>query len=150
MKYAQLFLRLAVGTAFLSAVADRLGYWGPPGQGNVAWGNWDNFVRYTHQLNYFASEAFSRILAVVATILETFFGLMLIFGFRTKVIALLSAFLLLVFAAVMTLSLGIQAAFNYSVWVGACACLVLASLPAYPYSLDAAILAARSNKKNQV
>jgi hypothetical protein len=33
---ATVFLRLALGVAFLSAVADRFGLWGPAGAKNVA------------------------------------------------------------------------------------------------------------------
>ena len=32
-------VRLALGLSFLSAVADRFGWWGAFGQLNVAWGN---------------------------------------------------------------------------------------------------------------
>jgi hypothetical protein len=35
-KFVPVYLRLALGTAFLSAVADRVGLWGPPGARN--WG----------------------------------------------------------------------------------------------------------------
>ncbi|SPZ83975.1 Uncharacterised protein [Sphingobacterium multivorum] len=50
--YSQLFVRLAVSTAFLSAVADRLGLWGVPGASHVSWGNWANFVAYSNTLNF--------------------------------------------------------------------------------------------------
>ena len=35
---AVLLLRVALAVAFLSAVADRLGLWGPAGTGGVEWG----------------------------------------------------------------------------------------------------------------
>jgi len=136
MKFAQFFVRLAVGSAFLSAVADRFGYWGAPGQPGVAWGNWDNFAAYTHQLNFFLGEQLSNLLAVAATILETLLGLLLILGYRTKLAAWGAGFLLICFALGMTLALGIKAPFDYSVWVGAGACFLLASQNRYPFSLD--------------
>jgi hypothetical protein len=37
--YTTVFLRVAVGISFLSAVADRFGLWGAYGQANVAWGD---------------------------------------------------------------------------------------------------------------
>ena len=47
-------LRLALGISFLSAVADRFGFWGVYGQPNVSWGNYARFVDYTAKLNSFA------------------------------------------------------------------------------------------------
>lgn len=44
----KLFLRLAISMGFLSAVADRFGLWSPEVS---AWGNWDNFMAGTGQLN---------------------------------------------------------------------------------------------------
>jgi hypothetical protein len=43
-KFSSVFLRLALGITFLSAVADHLGFWGTYGQPNVAWGNYARFV----------------------------------------------------------------------------------------------------------
>jgi len=36
--FRSVFLRLALGLSFLSAVADRFGWWGAFGHPNVAWG----------------------------------------------------------------------------------------------------------------
>lgn len=44
---AAVFLRLALAAGFLSAVADRLGLWGPPGTPGVAWGGFGPFLAYT-------------------------------------------------------------------------------------------------------
>ena len=46
-KYIKLFLRLAVSTAMLSAVADRFGLWAAK---ISVWGNMDNFLRHTQSL----------------------------------------------------------------------------------------------------
>ena len=46
-------LRLGLGLGFLSAVADRLGLWGAFGQPNVEWGNFSQFLEYTHTLNWY-------------------------------------------------------------------------------------------------
>jgi hypothetical protein len=40
------FLRIALGISFFSAVADRFGLWGAYGQPNVAWGDFSRFVGY--------------------------------------------------------------------------------------------------------
>ncbi len=45
--FSSVFLRLALGLSFLSAVADRFGWWGPFGHPNVAWGSFARFVAYT-------------------------------------------------------------------------------------------------------
>ncbi|GAA4173821.1 hypothetical protein [Sphingobacterium ginsenosidimutans] len=134
--YSQLFVRLAVATAFLSAVADRLGFWGAPGTANASWGNWANFVAYSNHLNFFAPAAMGNVLAIGATILEVILALLLLIGYRTRLVALLSGSLLTIFALMMTLSFGIKVTFNYSVWVGASACFLLGSFRTFPISVD--------------
>ena len=132
----QLFVRFAVATAFLSAVADRLGYWGAPGSNNVSWGNWENFVSYSNQLNFFVPQQFGLFLAISATALEFVLAILLIIGYQTRRSAILSGILLILFAASMTFSLGIKSTLNYSVWIGASACFLLGTLENYWYSLD--------------
>jgi hypothetical protein len=39
-------LRLALAVSFLSAVADRFGLRGAPGDPGVAWGDWPHFLDY--------------------------------------------------------------------------------------------------------
>ena len=51
--FSSVILRYALGLGFLSAVADRLGLWGPFGQPNVEWGNFSRFLEYTHMLNWY-------------------------------------------------------------------------------------------------
>ena len=97
-KYIQLFVRIAVATAFLSAVADRLGYWGAPGSPNVVWGNWTNFLDYSNQLNSYVSPQIGEILAITATALELVFAFLLIAGLKTRIISFASGILLSLFA----------------------------------------------------
>ena len=52
---------------FLSAVADRFGWWGAFGQPNVSWGNFARLVEYTGKLNWFSPHAMIPALAVIAT-----------------------------------------------------------------------------------
>lgn len=134
--YSQLFVRLAVATAFLSAVADRLGLWGAPGTANASWGNWANFVAYSNQLNFFAPASMGNVLAIGATVLEVVLGMLLLIGYRTRLVALLSGVLLTIFALTMMLSFGIKVTFNYSVWVGASACFLLGTNRIFLFSLD--------------
>src|SRR5262245_586846 len=44
-------VRLALAASFLSAVADRLGLWGPPGATGVSWGSVPKYEEYVAQLN---------------------------------------------------------------------------------------------------
>jgi len=43
----RLFARFALGASFLSAVADRFGFWGPYGAKNVSLRDFHHFVEYT-------------------------------------------------------------------------------------------------------
>jgi uncharacterized membrane protein YphA (DoxX/SURF4 family) len=72
--FVQLFLRIAISFSFLSAVADRLGYWGVR---NVSWGNWENFIAYSRTVNSFANPQTNDILAIVATALEILLPILL-------------------------------------------------------------------------
>lgn len=132
----QLLLRLALGLSFLSAVADRFGYWGKPGDADVAWGNWHNFANYTAQLIAFLPQSLVNIFAIAATALELILALMLIIGFKIRVAAISSAILLACFGLCMTLSLGIKPPMDYSVWTAATAALLLSSLSDFKYSID--------------
>ena len=93
--FSSVFLRLALGSSFLSAVADRFGLWGIYGQPNVAWGSYARFVNYTAQLNGFLPAATIPVLATIATAAETLFGLLLVLGWKTRITALLSGVLLI-------------------------------------------------------
>ena len=134
---ASVFVRFAVGLSFLSAVADRLGWWGAPGQPNVAWGEFDKFVEYTGRLNWFLPHALIPPLAVIATCAEIVLGLLLLAGWHTRIAALCSALLLTAFGLTMTLALGIKAPLNFSVFSAAGGSLLLATCPTYPFSVDA-------------
>jgi uncharacterized membrane protein YphA (DoxX/SURF4 family) len=107
-KFSSVFLRLALGISFLSAVADRFGLWGVYGQPNVSWGNYARFVDYTAKLNWFLAAAMIPALAVIATAVETLFGLLLVLGWKTRITALLSGVLLTTFAVTMTMALGVK------------------------------------------
>lgn len=130
--FPQLFLRLAIAATMLSAVADRFGFWGD----NSAWGNWENFEKYSNQLTFFLPEILSKFSAYTATFLEIIFPLMLILGFKTRIAAYGTGFLLLIFALSMTVALGVKAPLDYSVWIGSAAAFLLASRERYPFSTD--------------
>jgi len=135
--FAQAFLRLALAIGFVSPVLDRFGLWGPPGSPNVGWGDWKHFSDYAHSLMFFLPSAVAEFLAVVATLAEVVLALLLIIGFKTRWAAIGSALLTFSFAVCMTLALGIQAPLNYSVLTVCAGSLLLATLPEYPWSMDA-------------
>ncbi len=133
---SSVFLRFALGFSFLSAVADRFGLWGAFGQPNVAWGNFTRFVAYTGQLNWFLPEATYPTLAIAATVAEILLGILLVLGWQTRIAALLSGVLLLVFAVTMTAALGIKAPLNFGVFSALGGAFLLASCAEYPFSID--------------
>src|SRR6266480_1143868 len=135
-KSSTVFLRLALGLSFLSAVADRFGLWGVYGQTNVAWGNYARFVNYTAKLNWFLPAAIIPELAIVATAAETLCGILLVLGWKTRITALLSGVLLATFALTMTMALGIKAPLDFSVYSAAGGALLLGVSTDFPCSLD--------------
>lgn len=106
------FLRFAISTGFLSAVADRMGLWSKEVS---AWGNWDSFLQYTELINPWVPTAVIPAIGAIATAAEVAFALFLIVGFKTELFAKLSGTLLLVFALSMTFSTGIKGVLDYSV-----------------------------------
>jgi len=135
-KLSSVFLRLALGLSFLSAVADRFCWWGPFGQPNVSWGDFASFVQYTGKLNWFLPHAVIPGLAVIATVAEIVLGLLLLAGWRTRIAALCAGALLMMFGITMTLALGIKAPLNYSVFSAAGGSLLLAACARFPFSVD--------------
>jgi uncharacterized membrane protein YphA (DoxX/SURF4 family) len=120
----------------ISAVADRFGWWGAFGQPNVSWGNFGRFVHYTGQLNWFLPHAMIPAVAVITTCVEVLLGLLLLTGWQTRIAALCSGILLMTFGLAMTLTLGIKAPLNFSVFSAAGGSFLLATCPAFPMSMD--------------
>ncbi len=129
-------LRLGLGLGFLSAVADRFGLWGGFGQPNVEWGNYSRFLEYTHSLNWYLPAAMTPLLGAIATGGETLFGLLVLFGWHTRVAARLSGLLLIVFATSMTISLGAKSVLNFAVLTGIGGAFLLANCGSFPFSVD--------------
>ena len=142
-KFSSVYLRLALGISFLSAVADRFGFWGTYGRPNVAWGNYVRFVDYTAKLNWFLPAAMIPTLALVATAAETLFGILLVLGWKTRITALLSGVLLTTFALTMTMALGVKAPLDLSVFSAAGGALLLGASANFPFSLDELLLSRR-------
>lgn len=127
---AQWFLRLGLAAGFLSAVADRVGLWGPPGAAGVAWGEWSAFVNYVAALNWFAPAPLIPALAWAATLAETLLALGLLVGWKLRWSALASGLLLLSFAVTMTIAEGVKSPLDSSVFVAAGGAFLLAAIAA--------------------
>ncbi|KRD10283.1 DoxX family protein [Flavobacterium sp. Root901] len=133
---AGLVLRIILAITMLSAVADRFGLWGAPGSNGVAWGNWENFVLYTQTLNSFASKSTAEILGAIATFFEILLSVLLLFGFKTRIAALGTAALMLLFAFAMAISVSVKAPFDYSVLTSAAAALLLSTIGKTVFAVD--------------
>lgn len=132
-------MRIALAAGFLSAVADRLGLWGPYGSSGVAWGDMEHFLRYTAKLNPWFPHAIVPVAGWAATIAETALAILLIIGLQTRWAARLSGWLLLAFALGMTAGTGVKAPLDASVLAAAGGAFMLAIAPRYAWSLDEAI-----------
>ena len=131
-----LYLRLALGVAFLSAVADRFGVWGPPGGHNVAWGDFSRFTQYTARVNPWAPPALVPLIAWTATVAETILGVALLAGVSTRAAGFASGVLLSLFAIGMTIGTGVKTALDASVFSAAAGAFGLALLGPGPWSVD--------------
>ena len=134
--YATVYLRIALGAGFLSAVADRFGMWGPPGGPRIAWGNFHNFLVYTGELNPWFPNSLILTVGWTATICEVVLGIALILGFRTRIAALSSGLLTLAFALGMVCGTGVKSPLDASVFVVSASSFLLAEAKFYPWSLD--------------
>ena len=133
---ARLFARLALGTSFLAAVADRFGLWGPHGAKNVSWGDFAHFVKYTGAVMSLFPGSLTVSFAWAATVVETLCGILLIAGFKIRITSVLSGLLLLAFALGMVTGLGIKKPLDYSVFSAAAAAFLLAMWEPDRFTLD--------------
>jgi thiosulfate dehydrogenase (quinone) large subunit len=132
-KIIKLFLRLSIGIGFLSAVADRFGFWSKEVS---AWGNWNNFLAYTQSLNPLIPQSFIPFIGWASTLLEIVFGVGLIIGFKTSLVAKLSGWLLLIFALAMAFTRGIKAPLDYSVFAASAGAFGLSLLKEKFWEID--------------
>ncbi|MBC8594708.1 DoxX protein [Oscillospiraceae bacterium N12] len=124
--YFSLFARLALAFGFLSAVADRFGFWTSLlGSEYVVWGNMGNFITYTGILLPWVPKSLLPLFAWTATVAEIILGILLLIGFQKRIVALLSGILLLMFAFSMMLFVNIKSPFDYSVFAAAACAFLL-------------------------
>jgi len=125
LRVASWAVRIAIGIGFLSAVADRFGFWGPPGAPGVTWGNLARYEAYVAQLNWFMPAILVPVAGWIATIAEIVLGVTLLIGWQLRWSALFSALLLAAFGLTMTFALGPHAPLSYSVFAAASAAFLL-------------------------
>ncbi len=131
--WAGLAVRLALAAAFLSAVADRFGLWGPPGSAGVAWGSIEKYESYVGVLSWFAPASFVPVLGWIATIAEITIAIGLLIGWQLRWFALAASLLLLSFAGAMFGALGPKPPLDYSVLSAATAAFLLFAVDTTKY-----------------
>lgn len=119
-------LRLSLAAGFLSAVADRFGWWKPFGQGS--WGSMGSFADYTHQLVPFASGWLLTVIVWAATATEVTLAALLLTGWRPQLVGAATCLVLIVFGIAMAASLGVESPLSYSVFSAASAAAAYAIL----------------------
>jgi len=117
-----LYARVALGAAFLSAVASRFGLWDK----TLDLKHFANFIEYTAEVNSFLPRAVIPYVAVAATVCETSLGILLILGLWPRWVSLASAVLLTMFGAAMAISFGLKSPMDYSVFSASGAAVLLA------------------------
>jgi putative oxidoreductase len=149
LQITRVVLRVALASAFLVAVADRLGLLGPYGSRNVSWGDWKHFEEYVAVLNWFIPKALIPALSALETVIETGLGLGLLVGIYPRIVAWSSAVLLSSFALTMTIALGLLAPLGYGVFTAIGAALLLGAIAA-PHTLGVAETATDTKSRTRL
>lgn len=116
-----LYARLALGTAFLSAVSGRFGLW----DGSFDLKHFAGFLDYAGEVLSFMPKVTVPYLAGAATFCETALGILLLIGLWPCWVSLASAVLLATFGTSMAISLGLKSPMDYSVYSASSAALLL-------------------------
>lgn len=116
------YTRIAVGAAFLSAVASRFGLW----DRTLDLKHFANFIDYAAEVNAFLPRTIIPWVAVLATVCETSLGILLIVGLWPRWVSLGSAVLLAMFGTAMAISFGLKSPMDYSVFSASGASVLLA------------------------
>jgi putative oxidoreductase len=116
------YARIAVGSAFLSAVAGRFGLW----KGTFDLKHFANFLEYAGEVLAFMPKATVPFLAWTPTLCEISLGTLLILGLWRRWVSLGSAVLLAMFGTAMAISQGLKSPMDYSVFSASGAAVMLA------------------------
>ena len=121
-KAGVLYARIAVGSAFLSAVAGRFGLW----HGTLDLKYFSNFLDYAREVLAFMPAGSVPYLAWAATVCETSLGVLLLVGVWPRWVSLAGAGLLAMFGTSMAISQGLKSPMDYSVYSASSAAVLLA------------------------
>ena len=122
-RWGRTYARIALGAAFLSAVAGRFGLWDRKIDMKYFF---VDFFKFTAEVNSFLPAAVIPAVAWTATIAETSLGILLITGIWKRWTFLASAILLALFGTAMAISFGLKSPLDYSVFSASGAAAVLA------------------------
>jgi len=120
-RIATVYARIALGAAFLSAVAGRFGVW----RGQIRPELSANFMKHTAELNSFMPAAAIPFLAWAATAAEVSLGVALVFGVWPRRVAFGAAGLLALFGTTMLIAEGPKSPLDYSVFSASAGALLL-------------------------
>ncbi len=122
-RWGRIYARIALGAAFLSAIAGRFGLWDHKIDLKYFF---VDFFKYTAEVNSFLPASVIPAIAWAATVAETSLGVLLIAGVWKRWIFLVSAVLLALFGTAMAISFGLKSPLDYSVFSASAAATLLA------------------------
>ncbi|MGA7356373.1 MAG: hypothetical protein WBW76_13165 [Candidatus Cybelea sp.] len=108
-------VRFWIAVDFAYSIADRFGVVGHYGSPGVSWGNWKNFVAYTHVLTGWLPVVAAPLLAVGATVYEAVLAVTLAFGILSRIFCLAAALLTGIYVVTMSFTSGFMSQFDYAV-----------------------------------
>lgn len=108
-------VRVWIAVDFAYSIADRFGVLGPYGSSGVSWGNWKNFVTYTHVLNGLLPIAAAPFLAVAATFYEAVLAVTLALGIYRRFFLIATSALTAIYVVTMTFTGGFVSQFEFAV-----------------------------------
>lgn len=127
IRYLNTALRTILAVDFAHSILDRFGILGPYGAPGIAWGNWKNFVYYTHILSGLFPAATAPFFAIAATVLEVFLVVMLPLNLLTVLSCIVAGTLTAIYVITMSFTTGFASQFDYAVLLMACGCFFLAT-----------------------
>lgn len=104
-----LSIRILLAMTFFWVIADRMSILGTVETPGVVWGNFESFLNYTAQLNYWMPRILSDILGYVVTLVEFILAVGFLIGKRLKEISLISIFLFITFLLSISFAFGFEA-----------------------------------------
>ena len=122
-RWGRAYARIALGAAFLSAVAGRFGLWDHKIDLKYFF---VDFFRYAAEVNSFLPAVLIPPIAWTATCVETALGVLLIAGVWKRWTYPASALLLALFGIAMAVSFGLKSPLDYSVFSASGAATMLA------------------------